>query len=194
MFPLKLICSFLSGTRCLLERRCRKSTRCCLCWPTTGRGGASLWMANWSMKTPTWPPRACEQSVSSKRWCSVRIFKKRCFQSFFPFQCQRRRAEGGSGDHGLVQSHGEAHRWRVSLSSSCVWNVASFLLVSWKVFCISEDEIKSRQMMSGQSQCCSHRLFALIFFDSLWCSLLLKSSNFLHLTLINLGQPVTWVS
>lgn len=40
---------------------------------------------------------------------------------FLFFQYQGGCAEGSDGDHGFIQGHGEAHRWRVSHMSVCLW-------------------------------------------------------------------------
>lgn len=48
-------------------------------------------------------------------WCRTGQLKR----SFLLFQYQGRRAEGGHGHHGFIQSHGEAHCRRVCVFVCC---------------------------------------------------------------------------
>lgn len=65
------------------------------------------------MKTRTWHRPACKETQRIQ--IEQQIQDPTSLTFCVLLQGQGGRAEGGDGHHGVLQSHGEAHRWRVSL-------------------------------------------------------------------------------
>lgn len=93
------------------------------------------------MKTQTWRHPACKETQRTRAQQQIQHPTSLTF--CFLLKGQRGGAEGGDGHHGVLQSHGEAHRWRVSFCFG-LFSAVSFYQNVYRLYGVRRRNVHGR--------------------------------------------------